>query len=106
MQTLFPLKLNAEHTRARIRGKSSSLLIFGIYYIYLFIGKLFCLLVDVALVEIRGQRHESHFGQAEVGEFDVTEGGDEKIVRFQITMDDPEAVKVLHGQHSLLEVKP
>ncbi len=58
----------------------------------LFVRKLFRFFVDVSFVEIRSERHETHLGEPEVGELDVAEGGDQEIVRLQVSVDDAEGV--------------
>ena len=73
---------------------------------HLLVGELLGLLVDVALVEVGGKRHEAHLGEAKVGELDVAEGGDEEVVGLEVPVDDAEGVEVLHGQHGLGKVKP
>ena len=49
---------------------------------------------------------DGYLGESEIGEFDVAEGCDEKVIRFQIAVDDTVAVQILHGQHRLSKVKP
>ena len=74
--------------------------------LHLFIRKLLRLFVNVAFVEIRGERHEAHLGEAEVGQLDVSEGRDEKVVRLQVPMDDAERVQIFHSQHRFGKVEP
>ena len=56
----------------------------------LLVAELLCLLVNVALVQVDGQGHELHLAEAEVSELDVTQGGDQEVVRLQISVHNPE----------------
>ena len=64
----------------------------------------FRFLVDVLLVVVRRQRHETDLRQAEISQFDVSDGCDEQIIGFEISMDDPVRVQVFHGQCGLGKV--
>lgn len=46
----------------------------------LLIQKLSGVFLNVALVQVGGQTHQAHFGQAKVCELDVAHGGDEQAV--------------------------
>lgn len=45
---------------------------------YLFIQELPGVLLDVSLVQVCGETHETHFRQTEISEFNVTHGRDEQ----------------------------
>ena len=73
---------------------------------HLLVRKLLCLLVNVSLVQIGRQGHQSHLAQAEVGELDVPEGSDEEVVWLEISVDNSKAVQILNCKDSLGKIEP
>lgn len=56
------------------------------------------------LVEARGQIHEADLGETEIGEFDVSERGNEQIVGLEVAMNDAVVVQVLDCECGLGEI--
>ena len=90
----FAVALPEDHFGCDVRRCAEDLLIVECFRFF----------VDVLLVVVRGQRHETDLRQAEIGQFDVSDGCDEQIIGFEISMDDPVGVEVFHGQCGLGKV--
>lgn len=52
----------------------------------------------------RGQHHVDvvDAGQSEIGQFDLSGGRDQHILRFQVSMDDPVGVEEIHSAQNLV----
>ena len=71
----------------------------------LFVRELARLSIDETFVQVGGQRHEAHFAQPEIGQFNMPHGGNEQVVRFQIAVNDAVTVQVLDGQDHLSKIQ-
>ena len=71
----------------------------------LFVRELARLAIDETFVQVGGQRHEAHFAQPEIGQFNMPHGGNEQVVRFQIAVNDAVTVQVLDGQDHLSKIQ-
>ncbi len=90
------IALLQNHLRRQVLGRAEDLLV----------GELLRLAVVVALAEGRRQVHQAHLGEAKIGQLDMSEGGDEQVVRLQVAVDDAKGVQVLHRQDGLRKVQP
>lgn len=56
--------------------------------IYLFVQELACVLLDVSLVQVGGEAHQTHLRQAKVSQLDVAHGRDQQTTQEENTLEN------------------
>ena len=72
---------------------------------YLLVRKLLGLFIYIPLVQVGSEGHQPHLGETEVSEFNVAEGCDQEIVRFEVPMDNTKGVEILDRKDSLSKIE-